>query len=329
MSSMQAASISLIPPGTGGVRDYATTVGGPLRTPLLELTPSTDTSSLSGDFLLLHFSGYGFQKRGVPVWLVRKVRSLRTQFKAFGVVFHELFAPHGSPLGSAFWLSGYQKRIARQLLGLSDFWLTNREESGRWLLDQHGQAAPHRVLPVFSNVGEPSLINMDREPRLVVFGSSGVRANVYQWADGEIFRCAKRTGLEIHDIGPAIQDSVLSQQLEQQGVVRHGKLSAEDVSRALSSAAYGALSYPTDYVSKSGVFAAYSAHGICPILLWQHYGTHDGLEANVHYAAGFGALDPSSIDARSIGRAAREWYEPHCVNAHVAALRTLITEARK
>jgi hypothetical protein len=329
MSSMHAASISLIPPGTGGVRDYATTVGGPLQSPLLELSPSTDTSSLSGDFLLLHFSGYGFQKRGVPVWLVRKVRSLRTQFKAFGVVFHELFAPYGSPLGSAFWLSGYQKRIARQLLGLSDFWLTNREESGRWLLEQHGQAAPHRVLPVFSNVGEPTSINDDREPRLVVFGSSGVRSNVYQWADGEIFRCVKRAGLEIHDIGPAIQDSALSQQLDHEGVVKHGKLSAQDVSRALSSAAYGALSYPTDYVSKSGVFAAYSAHGICPILLWQHYGAHDGLQANEHYAAGFGALDASIIDSRRIGRAAREWYEPHCVNAHVTALRTLITEARK
>ncbi|MDM0104784.1 hypothetical protein QTH97_07560 [Variovorax sp. J22R24] len=325
---MHAASISLIPPGTGGVRDYASTVGGRLQTPLVELTPTTDISKLSGDFLLLHFSGYGFEKRGVPVWLVGKVRDLRTQFKAFGIVFHELFAPAGSPLGSAFWLNGYQKRIARQLLMLSDFWLTNREESGRWLLD-HSQAAPHRVLPVFSNVGEPPLVDTAREPRLVVFGSFGVRANVYQWADGEIFRCAKRKGLEIHDIGPAMPDGELAQRLVQEGVVTHGKLSAEDVSHALSSAAYGALSYPTDYVSKSGVFAAYSAHGICPILLWQDYGTHDGLTANVHYAAGFDALEASAIDPRSVGLAARQWYEPHCVNAHVNALRTLITEARK
>lgn len=325
---MHAASISLVPPGTGGVRDYATTVGGPLHMPLLELTPTTDTSTLSGDFLLLHFSGYGFQKRGVPVWLVRKIRSLRTQFKAFGIVFHELFAPAGSPLGSAFWLNGYQKRIAKQLLVLSDFWLTNREESGRWLLNQ-SQAAPHRVLPVFSNVGEPPAVDMGREPRLVVFGSSGVRANVYQWGDGEIFRCAKRKGLEIHDIGPAMPDGVLAQRLAQEGVITHGKLSAEDVSRALSSAAYGALSYPTDYVSKSGVFAAYSAHGICPILLWQDYGAHDGLTANVHYAAGFDALEASGIDSRSVGLAARQWYEPHCVNAHVSALRTMIAEARR
>ncbi|MGJ7508030.1 hypothetical protein [Variovorax sp. GT1P44] len=325
---MHAASISIIPPGTGGVRDYATAIGGQLETPLLELTRTTDTSSLSGDFLLLHFSGYGFQKRGVPMWLVRKVRSLRTQFKAVGIVFHELFAPAGSPLGSAFWLNRYQKRIARQLLMLSDFWLTNREESGRWLQDQ-SQAAPYRVLPVFSTVGEPPSINADREPRLVVFGSSAVRANVYNWSDGEIFRCAKRAGLEIHDIGPTMQDTTLAQRLAQEGVVTHGKLSAEDVSHALSTAAYGALSYPPDYVSKSSVFSAYSAHGICPILLWQDYGSHDGLTANVHYAAGFTALDSSIIDARAVGRAARQWYEPHSVSAHVSALRALITEARK
>jgi hypothetical protein len=326
---MHAASVSIIPPGTGGVRDYAAAVGGQLQTPLLELTPTTDTSALSGDFLLLHFSGYGFQKRGVPVWLVRKIRSLRTQFKAVGIVFHELFAPAGSPLGSAFWLNSYQKRIAKQLLMLSDFWLTNREESGRWLQDQCQAAAPHRVLPVFSTVGEPLSIDADREPRLIVFGSSGVRENVYRWSDGEIFRCAKRTGLEIHDIGPALQDRVLAQRLAQEGVVTHGKLSAEDVSHALSTAAFGALSYPPDYVSKSSVFSAYSAHGLCPILLWQDYGTHDGLTANVHYAAGFSALESSIIDSRAVGRAAHRWYEPHCVNAHVTALRALITEVRK
>ena len=90
--------------------------------------------------------------------------------------------------------------------------------------------------------------------------------------------CAKRKGLEIHDIGPPMQDGALAQRLAQEGVVAHGKLSAEEVSRALSGAAYGALSYPTDYVSKSGVFAAYSAHGMCPILLWQDYRPHDGLD---------------------------------------------------
>ncbi|HEY2256431.1 MAG TPA: hypothetical protein VGI11_12405, partial [Variovorax sp.] len=135
--------------------------------------------------------------------------------------------------------------------------------------------------------------------------------------------------LQIHDIGPALQEDALSQQLSQEKVVLHGKLSSEEVSHALSAAAYGALAYPPDYVSKSSVFGAYGAHAMCPILLWQKYDSHDGLQANVNYAKGFEALDDAGFDARAIGRAARQWYEPHRIDAHVAALRTLISEARR
>jgi hypothetical protein len=291
----------------------------------MDLTRTTDSLSWSGDLLLLHFSGYGFQKRGVPLWLVRHMRSLRTRFRAFGVVFHELFAS-SPPWGSAFWLSASQKRIARELLDLSDFWLTNREESGRWLLARR-DTAPHRVLPACSNVGEAAWTGTDKAPHLVVFGGPGVRANVYQWAGGEVFDCARQRGLVIHDIGPPLQDASLAQRLVKEKAVMHGKLSPPEVSRALSSARYGALSYPTDYASKSSVLAAYCAHGTCPILLWNDYRPHDGMVANINYVAGFAALE--NIDANSIGRQAREWYEPHCVEAHVAAVRTMSDEARR
>jgi hypothetical protein len=327
MPSMTVSSVSLIPPGTGGVRDYATAVGNPLHAPLMELTRSTDTASLTGEFLLLHFSGYGFQKRGVPLWLVKKIDDLRSQFKSFGIVFHELFAT-GPPWGSAFWLSGCQQRIARDLLRRSDFWLTNREESARWLLE-HSPAAPHRVLPVFSNVGEPASIETERQRRLVVFGSSGIRAQAYEWSGGELFRCAKRNGLEIHDIGPPMPEGALSQRLAQEGVIAHGKLPAKEVSLALSSADYGALAYPPDYVSKSGIFAAYSSHAVCPVLLSEEYGVHDGLTPNVHYARGFDAVDRSAVDPRVIGREAHKWYVPHRIDAHVDALRTLTTEVQR
>ena len=205
MPTMGASFLSLVPPGGGGVRDYASLIGRSLQAPPLEMTRTTDVSSLSGDCLLLHFSGYGYHKRGVPLWLVEQVRSLRRPLPGLrrGV-------PRAvrlqSALGSAFWLGAWQKRIARELLDLSDFWLTNREESGRWLLARR-EAAPHRVLPVFSNVGEPASIDNDRAPHLVVFGGPGVRANVYQWAGGEVFDCARRRGLVIHDIGPPLQDA--------------------------------------------------------------------------------------------------------------------------
>ena len=53
------------------------------------------------------------------------------------------------------------------------------------------------------------------------------------------------------------------------------------------------------------------------------------MQPDVHYAAGFGALDGTkNLDPWLIGRAARRWYEPHCAAAHAAAIQALCSEAR-
>ncbi|VWX56462.1 conserved hypothetical protein [Burkholderiales bacterium 8X] len=319
---MSASLVSLIPPGTGGVRDYATVLGEPLGSPVVELSPDTDVSTLGGECALLHFSGYGFEKRGVPFWLVKKVRLLHGRFDRIGIVFHELFATNVSPWGSAFWLAGLQQRIARDLLLEADFWLASREDSARWLQRQ-SKPLPHRVLPVFSNVGELDDIEGPRSPWMVVFGSPGMRRQVYEWNDGEIFRHAEQLGLEIHDLGPSIDDETLSRKLVRSKVVLRGKLPKEEVSAVLAAANYGAVAYPADFAAKSGIFAAYCSHGVCPVLLSKDYGVHDGLRPNVHYAGGFDALQASFIEPRVVGRAARKWYASHDVQTQVRALREL------
>ena len=324
---MQAPSISVIPPGTGGVRDYASMLADPLGAPVRELTPQTDTRDWSGDMLLLHFSGYGFQKRGVPIWLLAETQRLRSRFKVFGVVFHELYAS-GPPWSSAFWLSGAQRRIARDLLNQADFWLTNREMAAKWLRAQNA-SAPNRVLPVFSNVGEPDVLDNEREASIAVFGSEALRSQVYAFGDGEIFRFAKRHKLCIHDIGKPMQDATMANSLAEAGAVRHGMLPSEQVSQVLATARFGALYYPADFVGKSGIFAAYAAHGVCPILLGDELGAYDGMQPNIHYAAGFEALDGTQhLDPWLIGRAVRRWYEPHRIAAHSAVLLALCNEAR-
>lgn len=321
-----ATSLSLIPPGHGGVRDYAAILGGPLDAPVRELSTQTDTRGWSGDLLLLHFSGYGYHKRGVPAWLLKELAGLRERFRVFGVVFHELYAS-GPPWRSAFWLSGMQRRIARDLAGQADFWLANRELAGNWLRAQ-APTAPYRVLPVFSNVGEPQPGEHERDASIVVFGSAGMRAPAYAWNDGEIFRFARRHGLRIDDIGAPLQDATLSGRLAQEGVRVRGMLPADQVSRALTQARHGVLAYPADYVGKSGIFAAYASHGTCPILLTKDLAPHDGMQPDVEYAAGFGALERQpALDPRAIGRAARRWYEPHCIAAHASALQALSREA--
>jgi hypothetical protein len=330
-SSSHGSSLSLIPAGPGGVRDYAELIAGHLDAPVTELTSTTDTSGWSGDLLLLHFSGYGFQKRGVGTWLPKEMGELRKRFKVFGVVFHELYA-FGPPWKSQFWLCGLQKKIARDLLLQADFWHTPREIAAQWLVKCSAPKppAPHRVVPVFSNVGEPASIDTQREPVLVVFGTSQVRVKAYAWNNGEIYDFARRQGLRIHDIGSPLPDSPISRRMAQEGVVMHGQLAADRVSAALLSARFGVVEYSPKFAAKSGILAAYAVHGTCPILLWRDYGVHDGLVPGVNHVAGFKGLGTGDVAAQAvqIGRAARAWYEPHGVDAHIAALKTLRTEAR-
>src|SRR5262249_35920219 len=75
--------------------------------------------------VILHFSGYGYHKRGVPFWLVQ---GLRIWSRSAGrvpllAIFHELYAT-GRPWHSAFWLCPLQKQIARNILNLSSAAIT-------------------------------------------------------------------------------------------------------------------------------------------------------------------------------------------------------------
>ncbi|MDM0012627.1 hypothetical protein QTH87_09320 [Variovorax sp. J22P168] len=321
--------ISVIPPGPGGVFDYAHLMGRGLDAPVVELAADSRIDGYGGRLLCLHFSGYGFQKRGVPFWLLRAMREMRPRFDNIGIVFHELFAT-GPPWRSAFWVSGMQKHIARELLGLADFWITSREGSARWLHGVQKREVPHRVLPIFSNVGEPDPVDQPRQPRLVVFGTREVREKAYAWQDGEIFRCAQRLGLRIHDIGASFAaGTLIAARLGQAEAVVHGKLPAEAVSALLSESSHGVVAYQLHFVAKSGIFAAYAAHGACPVLLAPSYEEADGLVAGRHYLAGFESVGQPSFDAALIGRQARDWYQPHCIAVHQAALLELDAEARR
>jgi hypothetical protein len=128
----------------------------------------------------------------------------------------------------------------------------------------------------------------------------------------------------VHDIGPPICSSDFERLCIAERIHAHGKLPADQVSQHLAQARFGLLSYPPHLVGKSGVFAAYSAHGVCTILLADNYQAHDGLEPNRHYAAGYAALREGRNDVDAIGGAAFQWYQPHRVDAHAQALRDLM-----
>jgi len=317
----------IVPPATkGGVYDFTrrlqTAIGDDLAC-LMHLSDVhvADWKIAPDDRVVLQFSGYGFEKRGTPMWLLRALEKRNKDINSFGIFFHELYA-FGPPWSSSFWLSPVQRYIARRLAELSDFWMTNREGSAVWLC-RHAGDKPHRVLQVFSNVGEMAAYQRGRLPWVVVFGGAGLRQATYRRAGQVLFEWAAKTGLAIQDIGPCLPDGPLKAQLAAAGVTQHGPLPAEAVSVLLGQAMFGLVVYPVDYVAKSGVFAALCAHGVAPILLSDLYRPADGLVPGQHYLTGLaGALD----DASTIGEAAWTWYQGHTVADHAKALLTLIAD---
>lgn len=324
------------PPVQGGVFDFVETLQASCwlnQAPLfqvirLELSEHLPTVPLqAGDIPVIQYSGYGYAKRGAPLWLLDRVKAWRQANIKTGIFFHEVYA-FGPPWRSSFWLSPVQRHIARRLVELSDFWMTSREGSAVWLRRVAGGKPhkPHAVLPVFSSVGERPTYAPHRQPRIVIFGGAGLRKATYRAAGSALFDWARKQGLEVHDIGPEITDAGFTAELCRAGVICHGRLAAEDVSKLLTDAMFGVVIYPVEYVAKSSVFAAYCAHGVCPVLISKRYMPVDGLMASEHYMADIptGVLKRGDIDP--VATAAWKWYQTHRVQAHVNTLKKLLVE---
>jgi hypothetical protein len=312
----------ICPAGAGGVNDYVDVCRSAGRdSDKLSLAFTAEETTVLPPACLLHYSGYGYAKRGAPSWLVNDVRSQRKNIRILGVFFHELYAS-GPPWTSAFWLSPLQRKIASELAKLSDFWIANRQGSADWLQRQ-GRNKPHAVLPVFSNVGEKSVYAEMRDSKLVIFGSAELRKQTYQAAGERLFIWADQQGLTVHDIGSPIRDPGVAAFLGRKRVLTYGRMAPEAVSAQLATAAFGLVAYPADFAAKSGVFAAYCAHGVCPILISDPERSGDGLTANEHYLAGVPTSKIGEITRTGVARSAWEWYQPHRVELHLETIRRL------
>jgi hypothetical protein len=315
----------VIPPGqSGGVFDFAMKLReqmGQDSARVIQLSKANAVNWNVGarDVVFLQLSGYGFQRRGAPLWLLHEIQARRKSIKTLGIFFHELYA-FGPPWSSSFWLSPVQRYIASELVQLCDFWMTNREGSARWLLPR-APGKLHQVLPVFSNVGEIASYKHPRAARIVVFGGPGQRQLAYRTAGQSLFDWAKRTALELHDVGLPLPEGDLAHTLRAQGAILHGRQDEKQVSDLLAGSAFGLVAYTTNYVAKSSIFASYCAHGVCPVLVADDYAQADGLLPGVHYIAGIPSEDVAVDSVQGVGKAAWDWYQPHSLRTHVNVLR--------
>lgn len=311
---------------SGGVRDHAELLSRhvPIAAEVLGLDRSNAASiSLSGhNIVLLAYSGYGFADSGAPYWLVKWVQNIAPKVRSFGTIFHELYA-FGSPFSRAFWYHPFQKQVARRLARASSFLITSRFEYLRWLVAQVGNI-PHLVAPVFSNVGECEQLGLWNGARAVVFGSGEVRRRFYDRHLQKVVAWAGKARIEIHDVGP-VPSARLVDSMRDAGIVIHGEVPSKEAGEILRGAGWGLIAYEPAFLAKSSIFAAYAAHGLCPLVFSRKSEPADGLLPGVHY---LNTTHLADIDFRvKPDRVAREvfgWYQTHNLAVQSGAVQALL-----
>jgi len=235
-------------------------------------------------------------------------------------MFHELYAT-GRPWQSSYWLSPVQKLIARGLLKLSSDAIAPTELYRDWLLHR-SSGARISCMPVFSNVGEPDCETppCGRAAVAVVFGLSGVENRLFGLYRRDVERVITTMGIEkIFDIGP--RSFSIPSYLAGVPVISKGALPPLGVSELLQHARFGFVAYPFDVLAKSGVFAAYAAHGIIPIVFPARRGAFDGLEAERHFLDGL-RMD-AAVDADVLALIQNQllaWYASHSLQVQARFL---------
>jgi hypothetical protein len=302
--------------------------------------------------VLLQYVGYGYEKRGCPVWLARGLSAwsrgkpnaeagrqkvdLEFQHSTSShhperrllTMFHELYA-FGPPWSSSFWTSPVQKWIAKRLANASDGCRTNTKMFADVLLQMSPRHADSlATFPVFSNMGEPKNPPplQQRKRQMLVFGSAIWRRKIYMDHIEALTRaCHILRAEKIVDVGEptGIKPNVALP------VEEMGRQPALTVSRWLGESMAGFLTYFDDSLAKSGVFAAYCAHGVLPVLASRSVSDPDGIRADNEYLS---ALDMqehiTETEMQAVADQAQAWYRRHSLAATAANLAVSLSECQ-
>ena len=229
------------------------------------------------DHVILHFVNYGYQKRGVPFWLLPVLRALRSQCRgAWLTIFHELYAS-GPPWKSAFWLRPFQIQIAKSISRMSDACIVSSEAS-RGELKRLSPGAKVSVHPVISNFGEPALsaeqIAHRDSHRWVICGGAALierslrsfRRILNQIPDSFSPRELFVLGGKDNPVTRSLLVDLANVRADYRP-----QISVAEASQILSTASFDWIDYfhrpdvPTDVALKSTAFAAACAHAVIPV----------------------------------------------------------------
>jgi hypothetical protein len=228
------------------------------------------------------------------------------------IMFHELHA-FGPPWRSSFWVSYLQKSLVVRLAESADTCVTNLKRYAIWL-ERRVPRHQIKTIPVFSNVGElaDDTFIGDRKPIMIVFGGARWVKELFGKYRAETAACCKAFEIEkIMTVGSPLGSAPNNLPI---GVRELGYLGDVDIADIMKSSRVGMMNYFPGYLAKSGVYAAYSALGLVPILPKSNPSSADGcIEGKTYLTAnGIAGRVPHELLEDIVGNA-RKWYETHSV----------------
>jgi hypothetical protein len=271
-------------------------------------------------FVILEYSPYAYQRYGIPDWLLSTLK----KWKASGLsnllitVFHELYAT-GKIWSTAFWTSPPQRYVARAIAELSDGAITTTPRQAA-ILREWNPKLDLSILAVPSNVGELATEQLGgpREIALVVFGQSGTRERSYlRNAQGWAKIRDLMPHAVVHDIG--VPTGLPISELVGLRCVQHGHLSPIETSSLLANSQFGILDYSNSTLNKSGVFAAYCAHGTVPIVFNHSTPDSSTLREREHFLTA-DSLRGHAHELAHLSQNAHKWYLGHDLTQHSRAI---------
>jgi len=342
--------VPYLPPAISGVGDYALILARGLRdkhgwhTTFISSNPNDGQTEIEGfpviplkrrtadqlagvlvghERVLLQYVGYGFQKRGCPLWLLQGLRrwNQEDERRRLVTMFHELYAS-GPPWRSSFWTHPVQRWICGQLARLSDECVTN-VKGRRTTLERIRRERSVKDLAVFSNVGESTKFRplVDRKARLVIFGGGPRFASVLQNCLKELREFLINNGIESIAVVGRMVESLSSLPIP---VEQCNTMDAKEIHEILENSRVGLMNYSTGCLGKSGVFASYCAHGLAPVLLNPNSAEKDGLFQGSQYAQLKYAVHYQASRLDTVAEAAWKWYQGHSVERSIATYHSLL-----
>lgn len=282
------------------------------------------------EVLLLHYVGYGYQKRGIPFHLVgtltrwiqnRERKRLRPRF---AVMFHELWSS-GQPWQSAFYLHWLQWWLVRSLHRRADVSITSNERM-RSLLEEIAPKETVRI-PISSNFPIPENYSVQERHipplRILIFGQTATRlaaVDAHERLLKALFKNQSLSKVIVAGHGavasPEPSEDVvrLRSFLPESHVEVRGSVKIENGAQIFMDNDVFLSFYPASLSCKSGVFMAAMACG-CPGILCEA-DNKDGLVPGRHFLACDGSdrqvkdvLEAVRTGAlKRIRTAAGQWY---------------------